>query len=278
MLQTCEANDLFHVELSAPHPFQSKTTIKKLLLDYRKRGFEFTIHNYFPPQPRDFVLNIASSDETILRKSRNLVIQALILGREIESPVYGLHPGYLSDGYAGQNGMFRFRPQKNDYRRCLEKMAESIGQIIKNTASCGVTLILENLFPGKAENYSLGCTFEEIKDILSLVPEEVGLLLDLGHLSVAGQILKFDKYLFLGKYLSEFGPRLCEVHLSENIGDEDKHLPLTEQSWQLEVLREICSIPSKKVFSRIYCLEVRTNSNLDSIKQSLDLINPVING
>lgn len=277
VLRQCDENGIFEVELSSPHPYEQINKIRELLSKYRKRGFDFTIHNYFPPQQRDFVLNIASLDDDIREKSKSLVEHALNLAKEIGSPVYGIHVGYMADGDVGSDGMFQFKSGKNDYLSSLQQMKRFIEDIVEKLNNNGVNLILENLFPGRSCNYSLGCTFDEIKEIMSLVPEVVGLLLDLGHLNVSSYILDFDKFSFLEQYFVEFGDRLYEVHFSENSGEADEHLPLGKESWQLKVLKDICAIPFSKNFSRIYCLEARNNFSFDSLKSSMDLINDCIN-
>ena len=71
---------------------------------------------------------------------------------------------------------------------------------------------------------------------MKLVPATVGLLLDLGHLNVSSTINEFDRELFLEEYLDEFGENVMEVHISENNGWKDEHLPLKQNSWQLDAL------------------------------------------
>lgn len=276
VLRQCDENAIHLVELSAPHPYEPLNKVRELLLEYRQKGFRFTIHNYFPPQKRDFMLNIASFNNGIRTKSQNLVKQALKLASEIGSPTYGVHTGYLADGAADSKGLFHFKPEKNNYLLCLRQIEAFIEDVIKNLNN-GIILLLENLFPGRTDNYSLGCTFYEMKEIMSIVPEQVGLLLDLGHLNVSSRILGFDKYVFLDKYLAEFGDRIHEVHFSENNGLEDEHLPLKKGSWQLKVLKNICASPSNKKFPRIYCLEARNNFSLNSLKMSIELINKYLN-
>jgi sugar phosphate isomerase/epimerase len=276
VLRRCDENSIDSIELSAPHPYQPLEKLKKLLLEYRRRGFRFTIHNYFPPQKRNFVLNIASLDENIRRQSRNLVEEALELASEIDSPVYGIHMGYLAEGNVDPKGIFQFKPKKNNYGLCLEQMALFVKDIAKKSQNYGITIILENLFPGKTGNFSLGCTFDEIEKIISMVPEQVGLLLDLGHLNVSSHMFGFDKFAFLEKCFAKFGDLIYEVHLSENEGLEDEHLPITENSWQLMALKDFCGIPLRKNRSRIFCLEARNEVSLDSLKSSIELINKYI--
>ena len=81
---------------------------------------------------------------------------------------------------------------------------------------------------------------------MDLVLKKTGLLLDLGHLNISSNLLKFDKNLFLDNFLSEFGERLIEVHISENNGLKDEHLALTDDdSWQLTAIKKIKEVKLK---------------------------------
>ena len=94
----------------------------------------------------------------------------------------------------------------------------------------------------------------------------------IGHLNVSSSILGFDKRVFLDQYMSEFGERVYEIHVSENKGIRDEHLPIRVGSWQLDYLKDISSVKTKSGEKRIICLEARKATVAD-IKQSLDLIN-----
>ena len=83
-------------------------------------------------------------------------------------------------------------------------------QIIDANASFGTNAVTV------ARNSSLNCNFQQITDLMDNLPKEVGLLLDLGHMNISSKIMDFDRYKFLDQYLSKYGDRLYEVHISEN--------------------------------------------------------------
>ena len=99
--------------------------------------------------------------------------------------------------------------------------------------------------------------------------------MDLGHLNVSSTLLNFDKYIFLDKYLNEFGERVLEVHISENEGFKDQHLALKPNSWQLDVVREIKNIKVMNNKQRHFCLESR-NATIEEIKVSINSINEML--
>ena len=99
---------------------------------------------------------------------------------------------------------------------------------------------------------------------MNLVPPSVGLLLDLGHLNISSNILKFDRDSFIDEYLELFGNRLLEVHISENNGFKDEHLPIKNSSWQLKVIKKISNMKSNlPIKKRVFCLESRNASELE---------------
>ena len=116
---------------------------------------------------------------------------------------------------------------------------------------------------------------EQIDDLMSNVPKEVGLLLDLGHMNISSRIMGFKREKFLDEYLTKYGDRLYEIHISENNGLKDEHRALEENSWQYDALKKINQI---KILNkqRAYCLESR-NEKSDQIKKNLEKIKNIKN-
>jgi sugar phosphate isomerase/epimerase len=137
---------------------------------------------------------------------------------------------------------------------------------------------VENLFPSLARNSSINCNFEQISDLMDNLPKEVGLLLDLGHMNISSKIMEFDRFEFLDKYLSKYGDRLREIHISENSGLKDEHRALDINSWQYDAIKLISQIKTsdQNESKKIYCLESR-NAKTDDIKLNLEKINSIIN-
>jgi sugar phosphate isomerase/epimerase len=263
------------VELSAPHPHQSVEEISVILKNFQSKGYRFTLHNYFPPPEKSFVLNMATDDIETQDKSRALVHGAMQLCEAAGSNVYGIHAGYLASATAREDGMFNFADQEASYEDSLERATKFVNGVNSGFMEKGVTLLIENLFPGRSRKTSLNCSLVEIREFMSNVPESVGLLLDLGHLNISSNLMGFDRKTFLEDYLDEFGERVHEVHISENNGLKDEHLPLKPNSWQLDAIKEIKKISVEKDGERYYCLEAR-NTTEELLKESLFFINEVL--
>ncbi|MBP9853708.1 MAG: TIM barrel protein [Candidatus Omnitrophica bacterium] len=269
VLKTCESEGIYDIEWSAPHTFISVDEINKLLKSYKVKGFSFVPHNYFPPRREDFVLNIATADERVRNLSLEMIKDMLDVASAQAMPVYGIHAGYLADPVVGSNGMFGFPSKTIKPEKAFINAVKFIEQIKPWFQQAGVQLALENLFPLPDGEFSLYCSFDEIKDMTQAVGDDVGLLLDLGHLNVTSQLRGIPRNKFIAKYLSEFGSVVHEVHLSENNGYKDEHLPVQENSWQLDIIREVETIKLRDGGRRCYCLEARNSDGIDVLKESM---------
>jgi sugar phosphate isomerase/epimerase len=96
--------------------------------------------------------------------------------------------------------------------RCPEWHLEVLHPLCARAAEMGITILLENA-PG------LPGQIEHIAHILKAIPE-LAFHLDSGHTQVEGGVDMFETY------LERFDRRLMHVHLSENDGSRDQHLPL----------------------------------------------------
>ena len=271
----CRELSPYHIEISAPHNYQPLDELEIILREFKDEGINLTLHNYFPPPKKSFVLNMSATDKDVIQLTMDLVKGALRLSLASGSPLYGIHAGYLAGAQAGDDGMFIWNEKsRNSYEVALSQSTKFVSEYCKYYEEKGVKFLIENLFPSPKKQFSLFCTLAGIKEFMSLVPKSVGLLLDLGHLNISSNILKFNRQKFLDEFLDEFGSRLYEIHISENNGLKDEHLPIKEGSWQLDALKQIESIPLNDGIDRIYCLESR-KAEEEELKNSLDLINTI---
>ena len=271
-VEICREISPNYIELSAPHDYQPTKELEILLYNLKNEGLNLSLHNYFPPPQKSFVLNMAAEEDEAQQASKDLVLKALNLAQIAGSPVYGIHAGYLRNAKAGEDGMFIFDERGVSYENALNKATNFVCSVAELFERNGVTLLIENLFPSPKKQHSLFCTFNEIKEFMAKVPKSVGLLLDFGHLNIASNLLKFDRRAFLDDYIDEFGDRVHEIHISENRGIKDEHLAVKKNSWQLGLVKEFAGVPLRNGLDRIYCLEAR-NSEVNELHESLNLIN-----
>ena len=93
VIQILSKNNINAFELSGGVFTDNLESKLKILSD----KFEFTVHNYFPPPQKPFVLNLASLNENIYQESLNHIKQSIKLASSIKSPFYSFHAGFLID-------------------------------------------------------------------------------------------------------------------------------------------------------------------------------------
>ena len=104
---------------------------------------------------------------------------------------------------------------------------------------------------------------KSIEYIMYNTPNNVNLLLDVGHLKVSANTLGFNK----DKAHEQVKKWIKAYHLSENDGKEDTNSLISNKSWFLQKLKPVNS----------YTLEVY-NSDINLIKKQVDLINKALHG
>ena len=100
-------------------------------------------------------------------------------------------------------------------------------------------------------------TPEEIFQMMDLLNEDVGFLLDVGHLKVSGHSLDFD-YM---KALILLNERVIGYHLSDNEGIADDHLKFNKDSWFLGKLNKNAQFATLEIHSQIL-EEIQSSINL----------------
>ena len=203
-----------------------------------KYSLNYLIHNYFPPPKEGFVLNIASRDEEIRGRSLALIRSSIDFAGELGIAFYSIHAGYaghflppVGDGYFRQGGDRVISPEE-----AMATVYETIAEIRAYASEHGIKIGLENLFPfGDHPENSLLSTPEDIFSFLDSIAgdDDMGFLLDLGHLYIAAKYFNFDIDSFIGRLKERYGHKILEVHLSDNDVKVDRHAPLSPGSWQL---------------------------------------------
>ena len=190
-----------------------------------RRGLDFLIHNYFPPRSEEFVLNPASTDPEILSRTHQALADSIALARDFGHDLYSLHAGFSYD----QIPVFRddglFTPMSGP-RFGRGHLYDGVERIAATILPPEVNLALENAFPlPTAGRFSLMASPGDILAFLERFADRdnVGLLLDLGHLNLSAARLGFDKAAFLDRLLGDWGHKIFEVHASANNGEHDSH-------------------------------------------------------
>ena len=247
ILNECQTTGFQFLELSSGIKFSDSLLEKCKVLEGE---MNFLIHNYFPAPPKPFVLNLASTDPFILKLSRELCKNAIDLCVDLGSPFYSVHSGFAINLKPEQLG----QPDKQSiltskyvinpelaYSIFLESICEincyaeekSIGILIENNV-----VTPQHVARGKEDIFLMVKSEDVIRLMEDVSSQNIGLLVDVGHLNVSANALGYKKV----KFLEDVKSYVRAFHLSENDGITDQNLPVRKDSWFLPHIKETPSV------------------------------------
>jgi sugar phosphate isomerase/epimerase len=197
----------------------------------------FLIHNYFPP-PRDaFVLNLASDNNDILRRSLDMVSKAIDFAVHIGAPFYSVHAGFITDPefFDGSSFVFPSPRSPDQADHAVSRFTNSMKTVVDYAERRGIGIFIENnMCSEQLRGKLLLQTAEEFLSLFSVLQSShLGLLLDTGHINVSAHTLGFDRMSFIDK----MAPFIKAMHIHDNNGIADMHQPIRPDSWVLDILR-----------------------------------------
>lgn len=170
----------------------SADDLARFIRPFHEQGRTITIHGPFMD------LSAGSPDEAIRDVTRRRLEQLLAAARIMRPVAVVCHAGFEEIRY----GWIR--------EQWLEHSVETWRPLGEALRDMGSRLVLENVYEqGPAEMAPL---------LEQLAPSGVGFCLDTGHHAAFGSAP-------LASWLSELGPHLAHLHLHDNNGDRDAHLP-----------------------------------------------------
>jgi sugar phosphate isomerase/epimerase len=197
------------------------------------------VHNYFPPREDGIVLNLASLDNDIFHESLLFYKESIRISALVGSKFFGLHSGFLIDPPESALGRVIPKSKLFDRQESLSTLKSGLVELQGFASSLGVKILVENNVSSLANLKNHGSNIvlladpTEIEEFLVQMNNSVGLLLDVGHLKVSANTLKFD----LAEALANLSPYVSGYHLSDNGGEADDHLPFGPDAWFLPYLR-----------------------------------------
>ena len=132
------------------------------------------------------------------------------------------------------------------YEQAYDIFCESVRTLSEITSSAGLRLLLENnvvtshnLAAGRASQFLMTRPEEFTWLFKDLNDDNVGVLLDVGHLNVSANTLGFDR----NRAISQLAPFIGAFHLSENDGKTDQNLPIKKTSWFWPFVQHFPEVP-----------------------------------
>ncbi|AOY58429.1 sugar phosphate isomerase [Desulfococcus multivorans] len=161
-------------------------------------------------------LSTADLTESLRRVSVEETTASLALAAELGAAKAVLHPSYM-------NGLSIHVPEL-----WREHALDSLERIVSAGKSFGVQLCLENLFP-KISPFS---TPEVFGDVFERFPE-LAMTLDIGHAHIGE-----DGMPRILEFIKTFADRIHHLHISDNNGRRDEHLPVGQGSLDFNATAE----------------------------------------
>lgn len=149
-------------------------------------------------------INIGSLNERVREASLREIVNAIRSAHRMNIGILTVHPGFFSPA-----GML-------DRHKVIHTVLESLSYIEKVSQDMGVRVALENM-PNMGP-LTMGRTPEELLQLLSSF--DIDICFDIGHAHTMNAI---ESFLPLKK-------RFINIHIHDNLGERDQHLPIGEGS------------------------------------------------
>lgn len=232
----------------------------------KKYNFNYIAHHYFTPAKEPFIINLASQNKQILQKSIDQINKSIDFCNDFNIKIFSFHAGFRVDPDINLkfdlNNITEYQTSFNTFKESVLKIANyARGKNIKVAIENNV-LSKYNLVEGRnklllmCEAWEFEKLFQEIKS------ENLGILLDLGHLKVSSNLLKFNA----SDFIENIKNKIFLVHIHENDGEVDKHKCIKKGDWSLKVVQ--------KYFKRLdipVVLECKCNSKKE-LNNSLKIL------
>lgn len=257
---------LKNVELGSSHEYISDLSPAK----FKPYAFNLITHHYFPPPQKPLIVNLASQDPALLKRSKEQVKRSIGFCHSLGIKLFTFHAGFRAD--PDEKLRFPRGQPVTPYETAFDTFIESVGEIEHYARDRGIRIAIENnvlsdynVIDGQ-NLFLLLCEAEEFERLWERIPSsDVGILLDLGHSKVTSHWLKFNRYEFIDKVKD----RVFAIHVHENNGQVDEHKALDATSWCFEVI-------SRKCFSGLPIVVESFRLTINQIVQQASLVREVL--
>ena len=259
-----------NIELSGGTQYYPE--IEEDLLSYKQKyNINYVCHAYFPPPREDFVVNLASCNDEIYNKSIEHYMNCIEMLKRIDCHVLSIHAGFYIEILPNQIGKELTNSIVYDKEESLNRFCEAYENIVKNAKKYGITMYLENNVLSQANyerfhknNYLMMTDFDGFNELKKRL--DFNLLLDLAHLHVSSKTLNKD----FSEQCKLFGEFVKWLHISDNNGITDQHLPLKRESIIASVLSQ--------VYKTDMNITLETIGNINEIMDTMLFIEGIKNG
>ena len=269
-------NNIFDLELSGG---RYEKNIKKKLINLTKKN-NFLLHNYFPPPNKTFVLNLASLDPVINKKSFEHIIKSIDLSKKLNSKYFSFHAGFYIDPKIQELGKKISYSDLYNEKESKKIFVKNLRKIIQYAKKKKIKILLENNVITKKNLKTFKKNpfiFTDFKDLLFLIAKIknkkfFSFLLDVAHLKVSCATLKKN----FSNELKKISKYCSAYHLSDNNGAIDNNKPFKKNSQFWSYIRRDVDFATVEVYSKnIKILKTQINlaKNFFNKKKMKNIIN-----
>lgn len=215
--------DLGYTAIELSGGTQPYTDLEHDLIRLQKEyALNYLCHNYFPPPPNPFVVNLASLDDEISGLSVQHLLRGIALSKRLGAKKFGFHAGFLMDIPLNELGKSIARKELFNRESALTKFVDNLTAL--RSAAGNVELYIENNVVSETNLANYGGTnplfvtdSEGYNELIARM--DIPVLLDVAHLKVSCESLHLDFESQLAYLLS----RTDYVHVSDNDGRTDSN-------------------------------------------------------
>lgn len=215
--------------------FDSTLNAQELIKRY---DFNYIVHHLFPPPKIPFIVNLASENNAILKRSLVQMENSIDFCQENNISLLSFHSGFRSD----PDSHFKFNFKKiSDYEISFNIFVDSLKEIVDfaeerdvNVAIENNVLVEQNVNNGRNDILLMCELWEYQKLFKNSNLRKIGLLIDLGHLKITANSLNFDA----DEFIYSLKDKVYALHIHENNGTLDEHKCIKEGDWALTILNK----------------------------------------
>ena len=214
MMSNSFADPVKEIEFAGKHGFQGlelafehpKATPQQILRKSRRILDTFSSYNLVRIGHTQSFVNICDFSESVRRASLEETTEALEAAHRLDIGFLTVHPGFVWPVMTGE--------------KALKKTCESLKELLNAANERDLILGVENLPPRFFPPRGYFSKIEEFNVVFSqIVSDRLKFVLDVAH----ANFRESDPPL---KFIDKFYEKLGHVHLSDNLGQRDDHLPL----------------------------------------------------
>ena len=249
VIQKFSKKGIKSIELSGGKYVDQKKVIKFLK---KRNDLNYSLHNYFPVPKKKFVINLASIEKTIFKKTFSNIKKSINISSKLNSKYFSFHGGFLFNPNIKDLGKKFAKVKLQNRKKSMKLFLNRVNLLAEEAKKNNVKILIENNVITK-ENYKrfnrdplLLTHPKEIVDFFKKCHKNVGLLLDVGHLKVSAKTYGFNLF----KAHEMLKPYIEGYHLSDNDGLKDSNREFTKNSWFYNGLKKDVKYISIEVYSK----------------------------